>query len=521
MIVPVTDTYTKAFNPPKCLKLKDSKNGQMWCTDSGDVCLYTASHSFPNMELDGKTFQVSQWIIKTPSDNPFTWTIPANQTVLAQQYDCWNNYCHVDGSQYPVYMFFPVSNGNPNPTKTPPPPPPPGTVCSTSDIKGCRDSKSNSGWCEAWDGYESQYQHGYCEPYSGSNTVPRVKVFHFENGSWKFKYYQGGSYQNQCGWNNQCAIYCTCSAGASCSDGTWCENYANECVNKVPAFNVFKCVNSKWQKLNYKDVPTYQNRCFADPNSCPIPTNVPTPTNTPVPTITNTPTPTTIITPTDTPQPTSIPTIPQPELTPSVSPTPIQSPLATTGTLSVSFEDLSQFPKHSVRQLVLYFFTSNDSTFSHPQYVSHPGLVTYNPGTGQFASSSFSLEGIQSGSYIILVKSMQGSLASQIGSYPITITADTNNVLDTTINAPVLKMGDVITTGDSFNVVDILDMSAFLDCFADKHNQPSCLIHGTYYNAPADSLFDLNDDGYIDGTDYSILLQNFQVTSIGGNSLSH
>ncbi|MDE2590066.1 MAG: hypothetical protein KGL95_10430, partial [Patescibacteria group bacterium] len=157
--------------------------------------------------------------------------------------------------------------------------------------------------------------------------------------------------------------------------------------------------------------------------------------------------------------------------------------------------------------------------------------------TGYFSNASFPLTGLTAGNYLVLVRTLQGSLVAQIGTGdgtgPITIVTtggdnylvDTQNSQDQNADttAPTLFMGDIVTDCSSsscdFNHVYTLDWNALVDCFGDKKSSSTCTAHGTFPNTQ-DTVTDLNDDGQVDGVDYTILMGNFGHFGIGQQSMN-
>ncbi len=219
---------------------------------------------------------------------------------------------------------------------------------------------------------------------------------------------------------------------------------------------------------------------------------------------------------------------------PTQSPTPTISN-QTTGNLTLQFEgiglDDNANPIHPKRQVILRFYAATDTSFQHALFTSSAGIVTYNSTNGYFTNGSFPLTGLSSGSYLILVTSPQGSLTSQIGSGdgtgPITITGGQPNMLVDTQNSqdpnaattvPLLHMGNMYQQSSSANTVDILDWNIIKDCFGNTAAamRDACLAHSGMID-PATSVFlpDMNDDGTVDGIDYTIVMKNFNHFGIG------
>jgi hypothetical protein len=241
--------------------------------------------------------------------------------------------------------------------------------------------------------------------------------------------------------------------------------------------------------------------------------------------------------PTATPIPTTA-TATETPIPPTVSPTQ-PGALLTTGNLSLQLESIGKDdnnnPLHPTRKVILYFFDQQDTALQHALFVSPVTNVSYNTITGYFANASFPLTGLTSGQYLILARTLQGSLVSQIGSGqngtgPITIVGGTGNMLVDTQNSqnttaatvvPILHLGNAVTsctdaTHCSFNTVDLLDYSAVVDCFGTKKSADNCLAHGVFPNT-SDTITDFNDDGVVDGTDFTIMMKNYKLFGTGGN----
>lgn len=235
------------------------------------------------------------------------------------------------------------------------------------------------------------------------------------------------------------------------------------------------------------------------------------------------------------------PTTP-PNITPTTPPNPTPTtPPGTKGNLTVQIQGIglqdNPNPFHPTRRVVLYFYPSADTTFQH-LIKAFPGTVTFNPNNGFFSNASFPLTGLLAGNYLVLVRTTQGSLVSQIGTGdgtgPITITTtgganmlvDLQNSQDTNADttAPILLMGDLVndcasSSSCNFNYVFTLDWSALVDCFGDKKTSVACVAHGTFPST-SDTLSDLNDDGVVDGVDYTMLLGNFGHFGIGQQNMN-
>jgi hypothetical protein len=238
------------------------------------------------------------------------------------------------------------------------------------------------------------------------------------------------------------------------------------------------------------------------------------------------------------PTPTSHPTT-NPTPTTPITPGPTIPP-ATTGNLSVQIDGIglqdNPNPLHPTRKIVLYFYNPTDTSFQHILRV-FTGIVTFNPNTGYFSNASFPLTGLFSGHYLVLVRTPQGSLVAQIGTGdgtgPIYITTtgganmlvDLQDAQDTNADTtpPILLMGDLVNDCQSssscnFNYIFTLDWSALVDCFGDKKTSVACVAHGTFPNTQ-DTLADLNDDGVVDGVDYTMVLRNFAHFGIGQQNM--
>jgi len=241
------------------------------------------------------------------------------------------------------------------------------------------------------------------------------------------------------------------------------------------------------------------------------------------------------ITPTSNPTSGITPTSP-PNVTPTSPPLP-----PTKGALTIQVEGIglseNPNPLHPNRQIVLYFYPTTDTGFSHSPQV-FTGNVSFNQVNGFFSNASFPLTGLTAGQYLVLARTQQGSLVSQVGTGdgtgPITIVntgganllVDTQDASDTNAATivPILHMGDFIRgcgnpSSCDFNYVYTLDWSALVDCFGDKRPSVACVAHGTFPNTQ-DSLADINDDGIVDGVDYTILMKNFGHFGVGQQTMN-
>lgn len=228
-------------------------------------------------------------------------------------------------------------------------------------------------------------------------------------------------------------------------------------------------------------------KCNASPKATPTPTPSPTPTPTPN---SNTPTPT----PTPTPA-ASGPTF----LKVAVE----LSGIGKRGNLS---------PKHTTRTAHLSIYTKDtDPTQPNvtPVYDNKNIILTYNPQTGFFTNSSVSLGNNWSTSdYQVFIKS-SGYLRKYIvdptsSGKTLTLTQGISNLLPSV----TLLAGDVAPL---YNVFDISDFYALIDCFGDKAQSSSCVI--------GSQIADLNDDGTVNGIDLNLWLatQN-QIPTQGASS---
>ena len=139
-----------------------------------------------------------------------------------------------------------------------------------------------------------------------------------------------------------------------------------------------------------------------------------------------------------------------------------------------------------------------------------------------FQNTAFKLydtyKGLPSGTYKFVIRTPVGSLRKQIGTGTFTITAWTSNKLisadpQNIKQIPTLIMGDF--NGD--NTINAVDLNILIDCYGDKATQPTCSAdkHNIIQSFP--SLYedflpgDVNDNGKVDGIDYTTLLTNFNT----------
>ncbi|MDE2026466.1 MAG: hypothetical protein KGJ07_08310 [Patescibacteria group bacterium] len=264
----------------------------------------------------------------------------------------------------------------------------------------------------------------------------------------------------------------------------------------------------------------------------------PTPTSTPTPTVTPT------ITPTPTPS--------GPTATPTLTPTP--TPIFTTGDVTVHYEAIDQnntpLPggqKHKLHYIVLFLYKDNpngvDFSKATPTYVLPAATVQEqtDPNAndyGYFRNQNFPMKGVASGNYYILVKAKEGSLVTEFGSnLLIPIVGGQNNVIvnidgkdpnsSLPTTPPLLQMGDIITdcssqSNCSYNIVDPLDYSALKDCFGYPNitgtQLTNCNNHNLGGGIDGYNIADLNDDGVVDGVDFTILFKNYQFPGLGGTT---
>jgi len=262
--------------------------------------------------------------------------------------------------------------------------------------------------------------------------------------------------------------------------------------------------------------PTPTNTPTPTPTSTPVPptptpTRTPTPTNTPIPTPTRTPTPTSTPipptpTPTRTPTPTSTPVPPTP--TPTRTPTPTNTPVPTstptptpsnnTFAVTLFLHDIGnagdvvnqnlQENMNPVR--TTYPLTIELDDINNNPIVTHTGLVTWNPTTGNFVNPNFDFgQTIPTGATYNAKVIVPGFLHKQVSTGPFPIQLGQL----TTLQPLFLTNGDI----NNDNVIDLLDYNIFLSCYSDlAPAQPSCT---TQQSAESD----MNDDGAVNGIDYN------------------
>lgn len=223
-------------------------------------------------------------------------------------------------------------------------------------------------------------------------------------------------------------------------------------------------------------------------NCSPPPTLTPTPTPTPIPTPSATPTPTVSPTPT--------PTGPASTVTPSttVTPSPGGAQLSLTVTLPGINGDVNSVllrPRNPQKKFIVELFDSGNKAL--PPITSPLYLDRGDKDSATFAGNVDLGTSVPAGNYIIKVKTNK-FLRKLIPGFK-TITA--NTVI--TLPAITLISGDI----NNDNVMNIIDYNILASCFGEKMNSASC--GNNKENA------DLNEDGKVDGVDYSgIFLRNIQ-----------
>ncbi len=209
----------------------------------------------------------------------------------------------------------------------------------------------------------------------------------------------------------------------------------------------------------------------------------------------------------NTPEP-SISTTPQPSTTPSAG---------TLGTLSVHFEGIDPqntiLPNHLQRNVILSFYPDQNFTKDPVQTVTTVVTFSQSDPNGSFINNTIDLSSIPNGTYYVLAKSPEGSLQELLTQNPITITANQTvslNGTTTNTNPTNLRMGDL----DNNNIVDLQDYNVIIDCYDTKSTSNSCKNH--HLSDSLKGLFaDINDDGFVDGLDYNLLIRNFNQQGYG------
>lgn len=124
------------------------------------------------------------------------------------------------------------------------------------------------------------------------------------------------------------------------------------------------------------------------------------------------------------------------------------------------------------------------------------GFIMFNGVSKKFDQATFDIGVVADGEYQIFIKTEKFLRKRIPGTKRLAANASTP------VEGVRLTNGDI--TND--NVMNAEDYNAYVSCFGDKAQTPSCLFRSTV---------DLNDDGKTDTTtdfsDYRILLQNFSV----------
>lgn len=305
-----------------------------------------------------------------------------------------------------------------------------------------------------------------------------------------------------------------CGAGSNPpgNDNGWCGTDGN----------VYFCYQGLWSIKS-----TCSNGCQTNPgvaDTCvggqgsPQQTGQATPTDTPP--LADSPTPS------DSPTATPIP--------PSNTPT---GPVKTTASILVHIEgiDAANIPNivpapgihgKSGWPFTIYIYQAKQSLTSTP-YQTYTDTMqeitdTTSPFYGMFQNTAFKLydnyKGLPSGDYKFIIRTPVGSLRKQIGTGTFTITAWASNMLVTPDSQnpqliPTLLMGDL--NGD--NTINAVDLNILIDCYGIKSTRPTCIADKDNIIQSFPSLYadylpgDVNDNGKVDGIDYTTLLTNFNT----------
>lgn len=218
------------------------------------------------------------------------------------------------------------------------------------------------------------------------------------------------------------------------------------------------------------------------------------------------------VSPTDTQTPTvtltSTPPTQQPTATPTDAPTPTFAPIPTLipGGSRISLDialsgvglGIGSNPNPRTKQkratICAYLATTDTSDDNNcNKGKKAEGFIQFNEVSKKFDTATFDLGIVQEGDYEIYIK-VDRYLRKRIPGTKHLSPNTTSPLLQTQ-----LKNGDI--TMD--NTIDIQDYNAYVSCFREKFNTPSCLYKETV---------DLNDDGKSDTTtdfsDYRIFFQN-------------
>lgn len=230
----------------------------------------------------------------------------------------------------------------------------------------------------------------------------------------------------------------------------------------------------------------------------------------------------TVAAPTATPSPTVTPTVTQTP-TATITQTPGASPTATLTPSSTSAQNLTQLaftiglqgigstgdnvnpnaislnnktPARPSRNLDVKILGSNENIISE---VKVKDAIKYNSSSGKF-TGTISVPNIQAGSYRFVVRSDNylGRLIPGI----FTLVPSTLNPASPATFTATLVTGDV----NNDNILNISDYSMLRDCF-----QETTRDNPRFCSASQKIASDLNDDGKVDATDYTLLLRTLST----------
>ncbi|GEM_PF-2202191 len=259
------------------------------------------------------------------------------------------------------------------------------------------------------------------------------------------------------------------ACSASCGGGT----QTRSCNNPPPANGGADCSGPSTQSCNTQACQT--------PTPTPIP---PPPTRIPTPTIKPTATPTSVPIPTGTPTPT-----PQPGSTilhfAGIKLHGIGSGGDSTN-LSLSG---NRNPLTRTRNLTVELYDAAGSLTSSSQ-----GNIIYNSATGDFSGDVIINASVNSGNYIVKLKSSK-HLRKQLDGLISISKGNTTQIQETR-----LITGDV--NGDG--ALSVLDYNLIIDCFSDLRPARNC-------NTTKKANADLSDDGKVNQDDYNLFLRELSV----------
>lgn len=152
-------------------------------------------------------------------------------------------------------------------------------------------------------------------------------------------------------------------------------------------------------------------------------------------------------------------------------------------------------PLHLQRSVTISVYDANNNLV-----MSQTGSAHYNPAGMDFLGSA-DMKNLPSGNYIVTIK-MEGYLSKQFPGIP-TIVGKRNNTLTPEV---FLITGDI----NNDNQLDIQDYNIILSCFGSKQNTASCIAPPTL-----PSSADIDDNGTVDGSDYTLFIRELSVQRSG------